>query len=577
MPRGWGMSLRAVRPDETPTLRIDPSRERDWYEVSWRDVRAATGLEVWQLPGVREPKRGGDAPSQPRLIHRTHLPLVPQAVGPCAESLLWGPVTMPIWTRLHPVLRAHQVVERTFIQSRRGTLLTSEMRCGKTATVIYSHDPEAGQLLVVAPPIARLVWHEWAAKRFGACGETECSTCLRVGAVPAPDGVPSFMALATMKPDPAILAQRARVLFATYATVRPWSDVFHLFRLGTLALDEGHLAGVSDRKNKTVEAVRCFNTIADRCVIASATPMWGTPVGLWPILDIVTPGAFGKFHAFGVRYCAGQPHPHGWTYDGSSNEAELERRLSEVMIRHRWADIARDLPPITRSVEVVPISDRERARIDMLAVEIRRATGGVQTMAGNLARLRRLYADVKRERAVALAREHLEAGRSVIVWTWHEDMAERVTADLGAVGCRVYGPVHGKLPPGRREALVEGAAKDGGARAFVGTMAAAGKAISLAWAQHQVFAELDYAPLYITQSEMRPFDGTHPVESTLLVADCESDRRLIDTLLPKLETAGALGLKASVGDVASVLAGSFRMSSDEGDLNDLAERLLAGG
>lgn len=562
------MTLRLVQPGEI-VPRIDPARERDWYQCAWRDVQAATGIEPWQMPGVREPKRGADAPSMPRLVHRTHLP----ALG-LHDPLPFLPVG-DFAAGVHPILRPHQVRERAFIASRRGTLLTSEPRCGKSASVMYGHDPEAGQLLIVAPPVARLVWHEWAARRFGSCGDAACSTCARVGAVLAPDGVPSFVSLATMKPDPTILASRARVLFATYATVRPWSECFHLFRLGTLACDEAHLAGVSDRKNKTVEAIRRFNTIAASCVMASATPMWGSPSGLWPILDVVTPGAFGKFHNFCVRYTDAQQNPYGWTYEGSRHESELEKRLSEVMIRHRWADIAGDLPPITRSAELVAVSDGERDRIEALATEIRRAAGDVQTRAGNLARLRRLYADVKRERAVELAAEHLRAGRSCIVWAWHEGMAERLARDLAAQGLRVYGPIHGGNVA-RRDAFVEGAARDEGTRAVVATMAAMGMAISLAWAQHQVFAELDYAPLYIAQAEMRPFDGTRPIESTFLVADCESDRRLIDSLLPKLATMSAVGLKASVGDVVDVLRGAFRIA-DDGDLNDLAERLLAGG
>ena len=63
-------------------------------------------------------------------------------------------------------LRDYQHVGREFIRARRGTLLADQMRLGKTAQLVASHELSDGPLIVVAPLATREVWLGWFRRRW---------------------------------------------------------------------------------------------------------------------------------------------------------------------------------------------------------------------------------------------------------------------------------------------------------------------------------------------------------------------------------------------------------------------------
>jgi hypothetical protein len=480
------------------------------------------------------------------------------------------------------VLRTHQLEGVRFIRARRGTLLADEPRVGKTPQVTFAHDPDAGIMAVLGPVAARAAWHEWAARRWrSACvayrEAGKCAICERVGATATTDQ-PSFLSLEGRAFRPELIADwQPRTMFATYAIAPSWRGLFSkLHSIGTLAFDEAHLAGVQNRNSLTVEALRFLNTIAAQVVACTGTPIFNRVKGLWPLLDLCAPAAFGDYWAFAVRYCAARPGAHGWTDDGESNAAELRTRLSEIMLRRRWVDVLGSLPPITRSLEIVRLPDKAKDEVATLAARLRYLEGGAKTLVGDLARLRKLYAEHKVPVAVEQITSALELGHSCVAWAWHESVARTLVERFQGRGVNVFGPITGATPPARREGILEAAAAASGPRVLVANMATLGFAVSLAWATHQWFVELDWNPPTIGQAELRPFDGTHPVASVYLVADVNADERLANALLSKLETQGALGMQAGVGDVAEVLADSFGITAErQQTLDDLAERIMA--
>lgn len=454
---------------------------------------------------------------------------------------------------------------------------------GKTPSIMFSHEPREGTLLVVGPLASRAVWHEWAARRFGACDEVRCSICLRVDAhaIGSPEigDPPSFVALAGRALESAQVeaALRASVVFCHYAVIPTWRELFGALKIGTLAVDEAHLAGIQSRHSVTMESIRFFNTVAARAVFASGTPLYNKPRGLWSILDIITPGGFGPFWDFARRYCDARPGAYGWSADGSSNEDELRERLRDVMLRRRWADIKDTLPPLNRTMEVVTLSDAQRDKVEGLAASIRQGSG-VKSVIGDLARLRKLYAGEKVKHSIQAIKAALVGGHNVIAWAWHKDVAEQIVRSCGMaeLGARVFGPITGDTPPAERERIIEEArahATNGGAPSvFVATMATLATAVSLSWADVEIFVELDWNPPTISQAEMRPFDGTRPIQAIFLVADCDVEQKLADALLEKLAIGDKLGLGAGVGSVQSVLSASLGVSGQT--LADLADAIM---
>jgi len=353
----------------------------------------------------------------------------------------------------------------------------------------------------------------------------------------------------------------------------------HTFLADGFVVHNCHLSGVQSRRNITVEALRRLSYTATRVILASGSPMFKGPKGLWPLLDLACPGGFGKFFPFGVRYCAARPGEHGWNYEGSSHEDELSLRLSEVMIRRRWNDIAKDLPPITRTIELVGLTEDQRDEIEAKAAAIQYAGGGNKTVVGDLARLRQLFSAVKVDAALKwIHEEAVLGGRSCIVWTWHRSAAEEISAKVLSKGFNVIslGPIHGQMSTADRERLVIDAHSIGSKQpvVLIATMATAGTGLNLSFASHELFVELDWSPVNVQQAEMRPFNGTQPISATFLVADCRTDQALAAALITKLEVASSLGLQAGVGDARSILRSSFNIESDD-TLDALTERLMA--
>jgi hypothetical protein len=561
---------------------LTPADVADWYTVdTWKPIYDRFRFAPRDVPGVRElPFDRSKRAPWPYKIHRSHFPVLG----------LEAPVDYP-FVREHHVLKPHQMDAVNFIRNRRGTLLAMEMRTGKTPSTMYAYEPSKtyAPLIVYGPLAARAVWHEWAARRFGTCvnvvmaeeegDDWRCPVCTRVGAydrvLTGAYARPSFLALEgrTFNPD-LVLKYEPHVLFATTAVAPTWWQLCtQLPHVGMLAIDEIHSAGMQNRKNLTAERIRNLNTVAFQTVGLTGTPLTNKVSNMWNTLDLLNPAAWGDYWGFAGRYCSARPGAHGWTADGASNMDELHARLDAVMFRRRWIDIAKDLPPIQRTMEVVALPQKVKDEVEELAARIRFETGGAKTMVGDLARLRKLYAKEKTAAGLELAKRIIADGYSCVLWAWHVEVVETLAAKLAGAGIKVFGPIHGAVSGGKREAIIEEVRQATGPRVLVAGIGAMGVAVSTSWATHEVFVELTWSPHEIAQAEMRPYDGTHPVSATYLVADVDADERMASALITKIESQDDLGLRQGLGDVAEVLGEAFGMAPSA-NLDELAERLL---
>jgi len=105
-------------------------------------------------------------------------------------------------------------------------------------------------------------------------------------------------------------------------------------------------------------------------------------------------------------------------------------------------------------------------------------------------------------------------------------------------------------------------------------MGALATAVNLSFADVEIFCELDWNPDSIAQAEMRPYDGTRPIASVFLVADCDVEQKLMDALLSKFEVKDRLGVAPGVGSVAEVLQASIGVENAR-SLDALAAAVLA--
>jgi SWI/SNF-related matrix-associated actin-dependent regulator 1 of chromatin subfamily A len=523
------------------------ARRPDWFRVP-RDWVSPIG----EVPAIAwDPKTG--KPS----VHRSMLPLLaehPEVASILALSVGEGNANAAeraaLDTRFSPfVMRGYQHTGREFILGRRGSLVADQMRLGKTFTAAAAHDPADGPLVVIGPLQAADVWATWFKRLW-------------------PDRKVAILTGRTY--DPARI-EGAELIFLHFAILSGWQSLIRK-PPSTLIVDEAH--AMANRKSALTQTVQFMMSMCERVILLTGTPLWNKPGGLYPMLSAINPGAWGTWMEFATRYCDGHPGSHGFVADGISNADELKARLTEVMICRRWTDVRAELPPVTRDVVSVPITEAQGRKVELHAEQIR-VHGRARTQAGELARFRRLTGRLKVEATAAQAlRVMNELGGHVIVWTWHKDVAGDIELAIHDKDTNPVFRIDGSTPNAKRVAIVEGWRNAERPSALILTMGVGQSAIDLSKARHEIFAEIDFTPATMAQAEMRPFDPNLPMWVTYLCLDHPVDRRLISVLVEKCRVAQEIGTPAA--DTAiDVLREAFDLTGGSGDLQELQRALLA--
>ena len=505
----------------------------DWFVADQETIRP-----IAEAPGIQI-ERGSF------LVHRSHLPLLD---SDDAQRLLERPAPIAWELRdrqtepLGFTLRRTQHLAVDFIRARRGTLLGDDPRVGKTLAAAYSHEPDLGKLVVIAPLMVREVWLGWLRRIF-------------------PGQDIGIMTGRTFDPVEA----GKPVVLGHYDILWGWQSGA---QIGTLVLDEAHV--LTNRRSRRSLAANLLASRAERVIAATGTPVWNMPPNLWNVLGYVAPGAFGDYHTFSRRYGKPEETAYGTIYTGVSNEVELAARLSEVMLRRRWVDVQADLPPITRNTIIVDLDARQRRKLDIAAASLK-GDGNTNTI-GALSRYRDALSMTKITATIAEAEVCLRHGDSVVIWTWHRSLAESLTELLVAGGFEAF-CLTGDTPMKRRDALLD-QWRAIPAGALVVTMSVAQVGIDLSHSHRAIFAEIDYTPAMIAQAEMRTFSPARAMNVTYIVADHFVDRKIIAALARKLEAASPLGVASGEGAIASIDA-AFRGPEDVADMDRFMAEILA--
>ena len=476
-------------------------------------------------------------------IHRSHLPLIPQDAD--AARILtstfhpdWAARDLSTQDREFK-LRNVQHAGIDFISQRRGTLLGDDMRIGKTLTAIMSHDPADGPFVVICPAMPRPVWISWLKRVF-------------------PDEPIGVLRGRTF--DPKVVQHR---LVVGHYEILPWWQ--SSAPIGTLVFDEAH--NLTNRNAARSKAAVYLAMRAKRVICATGTPIWNMPTDLWNVVGLVAPGAFGGYHEFAARYGLPELTAHGTKYTGISNEQELNARLSEIMIRRRWVDVATDLPAITRNVSLVELNDEQKLQLNIFAAEL--GVLNKATTVGVLSRYREKLSTIKLPSVLAEATKVLDRNEPVVIWTWHVSLAKKIAAKLGDRAFLLTGEVTNVK---RDEAMA--AWKAHPAAALVCTMSVAQVGLDFSHAHLAIFAEIDWTPAIIAQAEMRTYDPTRAMNITYVVADHFIEQRITMALIRKFGASHPLGVSAA-DDAISMLQAAIYGPVDEPDLDRLMEDFLA--
>lgn len=507
----------------------------DWFRIDGEFFPFVKGQ-----PGVRF-----DGPGGKPIIHRSHLPLLPKGTWEKLVAIPEGlePTSWVAGKHRAPGFepRPHQLSGAAFLKSRHGALLADEQRTGKTLTTILAINLSLGPVVIVAPLQAREVWREWLDRSF-------------------PDQVKVYLQGKQRSAAP----PEADIVFV-HRELLPWRlDLVNL-RVGTVVVDEGH--EFTNEKAPTTQALLTITAQAQQVFVLTGTPLTNRPKGLYPILVALAPGAFGSFWDFCFRFADAKPNAYGVEAKGASHIDEFKARMTEIMIRRTWADVAGDLPPITRTTHIAPLSYLDEKNLDL---EIEEVLSGIKNrnLIGSLTRYRKAVAKLKIPATLDLVATYPD--EPVVTWAWHRDVANDIWASLTATRDAIR--IDGSHSIKERESRIR-QWRTQPAAVLVVTMAVGQVAIDLSHSKRAVFAELDYTPRVISQAEMRTFSPKRPMSVDYVAVDHVVERGLVRALREKLELAAKVGVAAAESALEIVGQVFGAESASDGDFERLAQAL----
>lgn len=327
-----------------------------------------------------------------------------------------------------------------------------------------------------------------------------------------------------------------------------------------------------------------------KTIFITGSPMPNRPMELWPVCSICAPDQFRSYRAFLKRYCNAHEEFIGQgkkvlKVDGSSNLEELQEIMrSTFMIRRLKAEVLKDLPPKIR--QIVPLMPTEKAKkliseekdiwqqkfgdeleIAKIAIVNAKEENDNATYSAIVERLKYIqkiaFQEMSRIRhEIAMAKvpsvmEHIdgmlkEGCNKIIVFAHHNDVIETLMNRWSDDTVGIYS----KTKRNDRDEAIRKFQEDPRTKIFIGSIMAAGTGITLTASSNVVFAELDWTPANVTQSE----DRAHRIgqkKSVLvqqLVIDGSLDARMAQMIVYKQNLADkALDKSTEVLDKMTLL------------------------
>lgn len=432
-------------------------------------------------------------------------------------------------------LRSYQVEGVSFLVDQlgreSGALLADEMGLGKTLQTIRAWEALGRvPLLVCCPASVRLTW----AAQFKQWAGVE-ATVVSTG-------------------KQAENCSSAKVVVTSYELI---SKLDPLFTPQFIVLDEAHLlAGRGAKRSRGVlEVARGCNFR----LALTGTPLWSRPRDLWMLMRILFPNyRFGTADEFDFAYCGAVINKWGGKENkGATRAEELKARLAFVQLRRTKAEVAKDLPPLTRVTLWVP-STREatRAREAFALQQLTLHDALSATLKGKMDEAVRLASELKQFLLFTWQKEH--------AYAFHERLNEEGTP------CEV---ITGDLSHAQRAATVERArARRVGVVATIDSCGVGVDGLQHV-ASNGIFHAIDWVPTKTAQAEARlhRIGQTLPIQWTYIAMQNSADQLVIESVVEKLgQWTGIMG-----ADSTGAMADAFTDADAERMADEALKEIYA--
>jgi SNF2 family DNA or RNA helicase len=414
------------------------------------------------------------------------------------------PVALAVPARDYQLRVAHAL-------RRTGRLLCAdELGLGKTVTALAALAAvDAWPAIAVVPPHLARQWQREAA-RFLPDLRTHIASAMRPY---------------TVDTD---------LLILPYSKARGWGHHLHGHARAVIFDECQELRRTGTRKYEACEAIAWS---AQYRLGLSATPIYNYGGEFWAVFNILAPGVLGNWGEFVRAWCI---ESYDRTKTRVADPAAFGSYLREqgLMIRRTRAQVARELPGLTRLVEWVGYDERQFQRESKGALDLARrimerqgSNFDLLRASQELSALARLATGVSKAPAVAqFVRMLVETtNEPVVLFGWHRAVYDYWDVALKTLGVAWY---TGHETPAKKDREIQRFCR-GEAKVLIMSLRAGQGVDGLQKVCHRaVIGELDWSPGVVEQCIGRVYrDGADgPVMAYYLMIDGGSDPVIADVL-----------------------------------------------
>ena len=378
-------------------------------------------------------------------------------------------------------LRPYQVEGVAWLGTRTRALLADEMRLGKSAQAIAAaHAAGAKRIGVICPASVRMVWPQqfeqwWPGKR----------------------------------PDVAV---------QSYDMVTNGAFDDRIFDV--LIIDEAHyLKNKDSKRTKKIYGLKSDGRgglieKAGSVIDLTGTPAPNHPGELWATLRALAPETILKngvpmgYWTYIGAYCKTVDNGFGIQITGGKNLAKLKSAIAPFVLRRRYADVAKDMPPL--QIDTLPVVGQVPDESELAALLKNCNSDGdilaaLKKAATHVAQLRRLTGLAKVKGVVDWYRDFADGlGGKIVVFAHHRDVISALATGFeGIAGAGSVEILDGSTPQHRRALAIRHFKENPKCQVFIGQILAAGQGIDLSTADTALFAEASWVPGENQQAAMR--------------------------------------------------------------------------
>lgn len=315
------------------------------------------------------------------------------------------------------------------------------------------------------------------------------------------------------------------------------------FSNAILIVDEAHrFKNLSAKRTQALfgyKSEKGLTSQFEKIIFLSGTPMPNRPMELFPVLAHCAPQTinFRNQFEYGVYFCAGFEHEHGWDFSGASNLDELQSSVKGTFMLRMKKELLK-LPPVME--EMVVLSHEISPKLTILnkkMLELYSPEDDAPSVGEHIATYRRELGAEKVSSAVQYINSILEdSNENLLVFAHHKEVIASLLKGLDTKPQ----VIDGSVPPEDRFQVAKDFQNNPDNRVLVLQLQAGGIGLNLTKANRVIFVEYSWTPADNRQA----IDRAHrigqkgSVVAQYLVLKNSFDKKVLEVNLRKAKVTG---------------------------------------